>query len=88
MLNCKEMTKVISQSLDGKISFSRRMEMWMHVAMCGLCRRFRGNALALSKLVRSIDGTIESSKLEDGNETLSQAAKTRMQSEIDHKLKP
>lgn len=52
MLNCKDMTKVISDSLDRKITLRQRMELWMHIMMCGLCRRFRSNALAIRKKVR------------------------------------
>lgn len=52
MLNCKDMTKVISDSLDRKISLRQRLELWMHITMCGLCRRFRSNTLAIRKKVR------------------------------------
>ncbi|MCC7338757.1 MAG: hypothetical protein IT422_26995 [Pirellulaceae bacterium] len=52
MLNCKDMTKVISDSLDRKITLRQRLELWMHIMMCGLCRRFRSNALAIRKKVR------------------------------------
>ncbi len=52
MLNCKDMTKVISDSLDRKLTLRQRMELWMHIMMCGLCRRFRSNALAIRKKVR------------------------------------
>ncbi len=41
MLSCREATKIISESLDRKLPFWQRMGLWIHVAMCGLCRRFR-----------------------------------------------
>lgn len=53
MLNCKDMTKLISESLDRKISLFQRMELWMHIMMCSMCRRFRSNALALRRQIRA-----------------------------------
>lgn len=52
MLNCKDMTKLISDSLEGKISVRQRMELWLHIMMCGMCRRFRSNIIELRKRVR------------------------------------
>ncbi len=49
MLNCKDMTKLISDSLDRKISFRQRMELWMHIMMCSMCRRFWSNARAMRR---------------------------------------
>ncbi len=67
MLNCKDMTKLISDSLEGKVSVRQRMELWLHGAlvawssgcmvlwlhmMCGICWQFRSNILELRKRVR------------------------------------
>ncbi len=52
MLNCKDMTKLISDSLEGKLSVRQRMELWLHIMMCGMCRRFRSNIIELRKRVR------------------------------------
>ena len=52
MLNCKDMTKLISDSLERKISVRQRMELWLHIMMCGMCRRFRSNIIELRKRVR------------------------------------
>lgn len=55
MLNCKDMTKLISDSMDAKITLRQRMELWGHILMCGLCRRFHSNALVIRKRVRECD---------------------------------
>jgi hypothetical protein len=52
MLNCKDMTKLISDSLEEEISVRQRMELWLHLMMCGMCRRFRSNIIELRKRVR------------------------------------
>ncbi|QDV25524.1 hypothetical protein Q31a_38500 [Aureliella helgolandensis] len=43
------MTKLISDSMDRKITLRQRMELWMHVMMCGMCRRFRSDVRALRR---------------------------------------
>ncbi len=53
MLNCKDMTKLISDSLEHQVPFRRRMEMRLHIMMCTLCRNFRENAMLLRKVARS-----------------------------------
>ncbi len=52
MLNCKDMTKLISDSLEGKISVRQRLELMLHIMMCGMCRRFRFNIIELRKRIR------------------------------------
>lgn len=40
MLNCKEATQLLSESLDRELSLSDRMNLKMHVMMCSGCRNF------------------------------------------------
>jgi len=84
MLNCKDMTKLISDSLERKISFRQHMELWLHIMMCGMCRRFRSNIIELRKRVRG------SKTLWDRQETTSTpmlpAAKSRLEAAIKRQL--
>ncbi len=41
MRNCRQMTQLISDSLERRLSWSEKLEMWFHTAMCRLCQRFR-----------------------------------------------
>jgi hypothetical protein len=64
MLSCKDVSKRVSESLDYQLPFHERLGLWMHLAMCRLCRRFRKNMLHVHEVVReSVDAndTIDSS---------------------------
>ncbi len=40
MFNCKEVSKLVSQSMDRELSFSKRMGVRFHLMMCRYCARF------------------------------------------------
>jgi hypothetical protein len=40
MLKCRENTILVTKSLDQKLSLSERLEMKLHLAMCGVCKRY------------------------------------------------
>ena len=40
MLRCREITKLVSDSMDRKLPWRQRLEVWMHLAMCRLCSGF------------------------------------------------
>ena len=76
-MNCRDMTKLISDSTERKLTLAERLELWMHIMMCGLCRRFRANALALRRLVQEVDEAGEELTNEPSS-TLSPEAKERI----------
>lgn len=41
MLSCKEVTQLLSQAQDRKLSMSERLRVTMHLAMCRGCTNFR-----------------------------------------------
>lgn len=47
MLSCKEITKLVSESLDRELTWRQRIGLWMHIGMCGLCWRFRKDLIHL-----------------------------------------
>lgn len=40
MLSCKEITELITDYLEGRLSFWQRMRFQMHVGMCRHCRAY------------------------------------------------
>ena len=52
MPNCKEVTEMVSMSLDEPMPFFTRVRMWMHLAMCRYCSRFRRQLLFLQDALR------------------------------------
>ena len=51
MLSCKEAAKLVSEGLDRKLSFRRRMSLRLHVLMCRVCWRYIRQVRTLDELV-------------------------------------
>ena len=62
MFNCKEVTQIVSESLDRKLPPYQRMGIRFHLFMCRFCWRFRKQLLILRKAVRFQDKYIEDVK--------------------------
>ena len=78
MLNCKEVSRLVSQSLDRKLPFWQRMGVWIHLSMCKLCHGFRKDLLKLRSAARQHADDIKM----DASETdsaLSKEARARIQ---------
>lgn len=84
MLNCKDMTKLISDSLEGKISVRQRMELWLHIMMCGMCRRFRSNIIELRKRVRGSKALLD--QADTVSSSMPSATKARLADAIKRQL--
>lgn len=41
MRSCREITALVSQGLDKKLTLRERISVWMHVSMCSSCRNFQ-----------------------------------------------
>ena len=52
MLSCKEITRLVSESLDRSLPFRQRIAVWWHLRLCQLCNRFRRQLLFLRAAVR------------------------------------
>jgi hypothetical protein len=40
MLRCREISKLVSESMERQLPFRERMHVWMHLMMCRLCSGF------------------------------------------------
>lgn len=50
MMSCKQMTYLISQQLDRKLTTSERIALRLHTMMCTGCRNFDDNTAFLRKV--------------------------------------
>ncbi len=79
MLNCQQVSQLVSESTDRQLSLWTRINLWMHLGMCGLCRRFRKVILRVDLEARAIADDFE----QDQNTTLPQSAAQRIRSFLD-----
>jgi len=59
MLNCRDASKLVSDSLDRKLSLWQRANLWMHLGMCGICWGFRKTVIRIHKEVNRQAAQIE-----------------------------
>ncbi len=78
MLNCKEVSRLVSQSLDRKFPFWQRMGVWIHLSLCRLCRGFRKDLLNLRSAARQYADDIKMNASAP-NAAFSEEARKRIQ---------
>lgn len=79
MLNCKEASQLISQSLDRPLSWSECWQLKIHLWMCNACRRFKQQLNQLKQHLKMLMQKTE----HDESIQLSQAAKQAILQKID-----
>ncbi len=52
MLRCREISKLVSESMERDLPLRRRMEVRMHLMMCRLCSGFARQARLLRRAAR------------------------------------
>lgn len=53
MLNCREVTRLLSESQERTLSLSERMSLKVHLLMCAGCRNFGKQMDALRQIARA-----------------------------------
>jgi hypothetical protein len=81
MYNCKEVTRMVSESLDRKLPLHQRMGIRVHLFMCKFCSRYRKQLLLLRAVMQRY---AESDDSVDISESLSPTAKKRMKHVLSH----
>ncbi len=74
MLRCREISKLVSESMEHKLPLRVRMQMWMHLAMCRWCLGFAHNVRSLRSAVREYPDRLLA---DDADSTASLSPQTR-----------
>jgi len=53
LFNCKEVSHLVSESMDHKISISKKMGVRFHLMMCKHCARFENQLTMIRSLLKS-----------------------------------
>ena len=57
MLSCKQVTHLLSEGQDRKLTLGEQLQLKMHLAMCRGCRNFKGQMAFLREACRRYVGT-------------------------------
>jgi hypothetical protein len=52
MLNCKQASRLVSESLDRRLSWRERWSMHLHLLICDMCTRFKTQMEFLQRAAR------------------------------------
>ena len=66
MLTCQDVSRLVSDSLDRRLTLRQRLQLRMHLLMCGLCSRFRRQMLFLKDAARQYLASGEDTDLGTG----------------------
>jgi hypothetical protein len=82
MLNCRHVTRLISQSMDAKLPWYLRMATRIHLLYCVWCRRYAAQVRFLSRASKQLAA-------EDcrGGQSLSPEAKEQMRARLQSAIK-
>jgi len=81
MLSCKNVTQLISESMDHSLPLGKRIGVRLHLLMCKFCARYERQLLLIRETVRQFVGT-EDRPGEPPGETLSEEAKERIRKSL------
>ncbi|HCU85443.1 MULTISPECIES: zf-HC2 domain-containing protein [unclassified Methylophilus] len=79
MLNCKQTSVLVSQSLDRPLTWRERWAVRLHLAICIYCRRFTQQL----KWIRNAMQVWQQQVTNDSEIALSQAARERITQQLD-----
>ncbi|MBL4664363.1 MAG: zf-HC2 domain-containing protein [Nitrospinaceae bacterium] len=82
-MTCKDVYPLISEEMDHSLSFSRRVRLKMHLAICNLCHVYSKQLQMLRNLARNL-GKENSQAIE--KKTLSPDTKEKLQKYIKEKI--
>ena len=82
MFNCREVSRILSESLDRKLRLDHRIGLRMHLLMCRLCSESRRQMLLIRRMMRL---HAEHPEKTESPAPLSAAARTRIKRALNQK---
>jgi hypothetical protein len=83
MLNCRQVTRLVSQSMDAKLRWYQQLGMRIHLLYCVWCRRYASQLRFLHKAC----GHLGSETRANPSHTLSSEARSRMRARLQEAMK-
>jgi hypothetical protein len=77
MLSCKDVTQLISESMDTSLPIGKRLGVRLHLIICKWCARYERQLILIRETARRLVATVEAP-----GETLSEEAKERIRKTI------
>ena len=60
MRSCRDISALVSQGLDKKLSWRERFAVWLHLMMCTRCRNFQKQTQFIRKAARHYTDDLQS----------------------------
>ena len=84
MLRCREVSKLVSESMERELPLRQRLQVWMHLAMCRLCAGFARQLRFLRRAARENPERLAADPAEP-EPALSQEARERIKAALTNK---
>jgi len=59
MLSCKDVTKLLSESMDRSLPLGKRIGVRLHLLICKFCARYERQLLLIRETARRLAATVE-----------------------------
>ena len=83
MLNCRQVTRLVSQSMDARLPWHQRLAVRIHLLYCVWCRRYAAQIQYLRKAAKGLAVEVPSTS----PAKLSDEAKEQMRKRLEEALK-
>lgn len=81
MLSCRDVTRLLSESMDHSLPLGKRIGVRLHLLMCRFCARYERQLLLIRETARRLVATEEKPGAQTG-ETLSEEARERIRKSL------
>ena len=84
LMNCQSATAVVEKKRDGKLAFTERLGLWIHLSYCSLCALFFQQSKILDDSAKSYAAKVTN---EQKTYKLDEGFKTKLNRDFDSELK-